>query len=213
MTAMPSGGDEPGDFGKIVAVSEAEGGGAEDVAQRARPRRPGLRARLRQRPDQPVEGFRGAPVLLLLVGGQFERDHRHGQAERGGKPARIVLDQLGGAGGPDDHRLGPEALVGRPAGVLEQPRGVAAQVAGLERGVGHGRAAVAPLDHGEEQVGIGVALRGMEHVVQTLHGGGDPHGADMGRSLVGPHGQLHGYTASFWRRASGRAKSSARSPA
>jgi hypothetical protein len=51
---------------------------------------------------------------------------------------------------------------------------------------------VAPLDHGEEQVGVGVALRRVQDVVQALHGRGDAHGADMGRALVCPDGQLHG---------------------
>jgi hypothetical protein len=51
---------------------------------------------------------------------------------------------------------------------------------------------VAPLDHREEQVGIGVALGRVQDVVQALHRGGDTHGADMGRAFVCPDGQLHG---------------------
>jgi hypothetical protein len=62
------------------------------------------------------EGLVGAEVLLALVAGQLQRDHRHRQAHGLGHAAGIVLDQLGGAGGADDHRLRLEALIGILAG-------------------------------------------------------------------------------------------------
>ena len=101
------------------------------------------------------------------------------------------MDQFGGARGADDHRLGLEAGKGVAGGVLEQVGGIAAQIAGLKGGVGDGRAVVAPFDHGEEKVGIGIALRGVQHVMQPLHARGHPHGPDMGRSFIGPEGQFH----------------------
>ena len=196
-------------------MAEAEGGGAEDVAGGAPPvagRTLGRRSG--QGADQAVEGLGGAPVLLLLIGRQLQWDHRDRQGERLGKPARIILNQLGRAGGADDHRLRLEARVGGGDRILEDRRGVAAEILSLEGRVGNRRALGAPLDHREEQVGIGVALGGVQHVVQPLHRGGDPHGADMRRSLIGPDGELHGrYTSSRARRSSGRANNSARSPA
>ena len=50
---------------------------------------------------------------------------------------------------------------------------------------------VAPLDHREQQVGVGVALRRVQHVVHALHRGGDAHRADVRRAFVGPDGELH----------------------
>ena len=199
--------EQLGDLGHVVAVAEAEAGGAEQVA--------GERLRARGRAGEVAheleEGLGGAEALLALVGRQFERDDRNRQAHALGEPARIVLDQFGGAGGADDHRLRLEALVGLAAGGLEELGGVRAQVAGLEGGVGHRRAVVAPLDHREEEVGIGVALRRVQHVVQALHAGGDAQGADMRRAFVGPDRELHTRTA--FRRRIGRENRPARSPA
>ena len=217
--------EQVGDLRDVVAVAEAEGRAAEDVAGDAL----GALHRHRQGADDAVEGLVGPEVLLALIAGQFESYDRHRQAHRLGQPAGIVLDQLGGAGRADDERLRLEPVVGILAGGAEQPGGVGAQIAGLEGGVGDGRAMVAPLDHGEEQVGIGVALRRVEDVVQALHGGGDAHRADVGRALVCPDGELHAGTgrgaapdpgifaergrSRIARRLSERAKSAARSPA
>lgn len=162
---------------------------------------------------QLVEGLGRAPVLLALIGGQFERDHRDRQSERASEARRIVLDQFPGAGGADEHGGRPEALIGVERGALEQIGGVATEIARLEGGVGHRRALAAPLDHGEEQVSIGVALRGVQDVMHVGHRGGDPHRADMRGAFIGPDGELHGYTSSAARRFNGRANSSARSPA
>ena len=87
---------------------------------------------------------------------------------------------------------GLEPLVGLARRVLEQLGGVAAEIARLERRVGDRRPLVAPLDHGEQQIGVGVALRRMQHVVHALHRGRDAHRADMGRAFICPERQLHG---------------------
>ena len=173
---------------QVVAVAEAERGWAQDVAAGRARRALGLHG---EAADKLVQRLRRAPVLLLLVGRQVERDDRHRHARGGRQPARIVLDQLRRAGGADDDRLGPEALGSVAQRRLEQLRGVAAQITRLEGGVGDRRARIAPLDHGEEQIGVGVALRRVQHVVQPLHRGSDAHGAHMRRALIGPEGELH----------------------
>ena len=184
---------QPGDLDDVVTVAKAQGRGPEQVAPRpAAGQRRALHAGgAGNGAHHLVEGFGGAPVLLALVGGQFQRHHRHRQLQRLREPAGIVLDQLGGAGRAHQHGLGRKALVGLAGGGLEQLGGVAAQVARLEGGVGHGRAAVAPLDHGEQQVCIGVALWRVQHVMHVAHGGGDAHRAHMRGAFVGPEGQLH----------------------
>ncbi len=179
-------------------MAEAERGGPEQVAGglavrgtwRARRARRG-RMRAGQRADHLVEGLGRAPVLLLLVRGQLERHHGHRQVERLGEAAGIVLDQLGGARRAHHHRLRLEALVRLARRVLEELRGVAAEVARLERGVRHRRPAREPLDHREEQVRVRVALRRVQHVVHVAHRGGDAHRADVRRSFVGPERELH----------------------
>jgi assimilatory nitrate reductase catalytic subunit len=69
------------------------------------------------------------------------------------------------------------------------------------------------LDHREQQIGVGVALRRVQHVVHVAQRGGHAHGADVRRAFVGPQGQLHDQATRRRRRSSGRANSSARSPA
>ena len=169
-------------------MAEAECRGPQQVAARlaafARQRLPG-----REPADQLIEGLGRAPILLALVGGQVERDHRHVQAP--GETLGIVLDQLAGAGGADQQHFGAEPLDRLARGGLEEFRGVAAEVAGLEGGVGHRRAAIPPLDHREQQVGIGVALGRMQHVMDAGHRRGDAHCPHMRRAFIGPEGQLH----------------------
>ncbi len=209
--------EEPGQLLHIVPVAEAEPRRPDDVA--ADPLRP--RHRLREMPHDLEEGLVRPEILLPLIAREVERDDRDRQVERRRHAARIVLDQLRRAGGADDDRLRPEALIGVAARVLEKVRRVGAKVARLEGRVGYGRPMVTPLDHREEKVGVGVALRRMKNVMQPLHAGGDAHGADMRRAFIGPDGQLHpaaspvfGASAfSISRRRSGRAKSAARSPA
>ena len=210
--------EQTADLGEVVAMAKAERRRAEDVAARRAFPADALRAgRGRvgagQRAHDAVQRFGRAPVFLLLVGGQLQRDHGDRQGERLRQSARIVLDEFGRARGADEHGFRLEALVGVAHGILEQFGGVAAKVARLESGVGHRRARVAPLDHREEKIGVGVALRRMENVVHAFHCGGDAHRADVGRAFVGPDRQLHGQTSTSSRRTSGRAKSSARSAA
>jgi hypothetical protein len=204
-------------FAQVVAVAEAERGRAEQVAARPGSRLAGrVRHRRRQVANDLVEGLGRAPVLFLLVRGQLQGHHRDRQREGLRETTGVVLDELGGAGRADDHRLRLESLVGLAGRGLEQLGGVAAQVARLEGGVGDRRAARQPLDHREQQVGVGVALRRVQHVVQLAHRGRDPHRADVRRSFVGPERELHDearQATSFARRSSGREKSSARSAA
>ena len=201
-------------------MPEAQGRGAEQVA--AGPRtglaRRALGAGRRSAgsshgADQLIEGLGRAPVLLLLVGRQLQRHDRDRQAQRLGEAARVVLDQLGGAGGSHQHRLRLEAVVGVAGRGLEQLGGVAAEVARLEGGVGDRRTLRPALDHREQQVGVGVALRRVQDVVNALHRGCDPHGPDMRWAFVGPDGELHGQATSRVRRSSGRVNSPARSAA
>ena len=200
-----------GHFRDVVAMPETQRRRPDQVGAHLR----GPVHRPRQRAHDLEERLVRAEVLLALIAGQVQRDDRHGQAHHLGHAAGIVLDQLGGAGRAHDHRLRAEPLIGGVAGGSEQVGGVAAQVARLEGGIGHRRAVGAPLDHGEQQVGIGVALRGVQHVMQARHRGSDPQGAHMRRAFICPHAQLHSAASSrsAARRCIGRENSPARSPA
>ena len=200
------------DFLDIVAMAKAQRGRSQHIAQGPRACR-ALALGAGKRAHEAIEGLRRAPVFLFLVGGQVQRHHGNRQGERGGEAARIVLNEFCRAGGADDHGLGLEALIGFLGGALEEFGGVATEIARLKGRVGHGRAGAAALDHGEEQVRIGVALGGVQHIMQAGHAGGHAHGADVRRSFVGPDSELHGQTSSRVRRFSGRANNSARSPA
>ena len=63
---------------------------------------------------------------------------------------------------------------------------IATQIAGLKGGVGDGWALWQPFNHRNQQVGVGVALRCMQHVKHVLHRGGDAHRAHMWRAFVCP---------------------------
>ena len=207
----PHAGEQARDLGHVVAVAKAKRGGPQDVA--ADRRRPRLRTG--KVADDLVEGLVGAEVFLALVGREVERDHRDAEVERLGEAPGVVLDEFGGAGGADDDGFGREACDGIAGGVLEECRGIGAKVARLEGRVGDRRTVVAPFDHGEEEVGIGVALWRVQDVMQALHRGGDPHRADMRGALVSPDGQLHAADPAcrMALRRSGRENSPARSPA
>jgi hypothetical protein len=105
--------------------------------------------------------------------------------------AGLVLEQFRGAGIPDQQHLRLVALAGGAQGAEHQLRRVAAEIARLEGGVGDRRAVIVALDHGEQQVRVGVALRRVQHQVHTAHGVRDADGADVRRSFVGPERQLH----------------------
>ena len=161
-----------------------------------------------------VEGFGRAPVLLLLIRRKLQGHHGDVEVQGGRQATRIVLNELGRAGGSHQQGLGCMAFHGIANGGLKELGGVLAEVAGLEGGVGDRRALAATLDHGEEQVGVGVALGCMEHVVDIAHGGGNAHGPHMGRPFVRPEGEFHARSPPRRRRRSnGRAKSAARSAA
>ena len=179
---------------QVVTVPKAQRRGAQDIATWLFRLSVFTRWRcgLGQVAHELVKGLGGAPVFLALVGGKFEGHHGHGQVQSFAQAARVVLDQLSRARGAHQHGLGLEALKGFARCGLEQLGRVAAQVARLEGGVGHRRALLQALDHGEQQVRIGIALGRVQHVMHFFHGRGHPHGADMGRAFIGPEGELHG---------------------
>ena len=188
--------EQAGDFSNIIAVAEAERGRAQQVgAGPARAvlahRRQRLALLVRQRPHDLVKGFRRAPIFLAAVAGQFERDDRARQPHRQRQAVRIILDQFSRAAGTDDHRLRLEPIIGVARRRLEQFSGVLAQIAGLKGGVGDGRTMIPPLDHREEQISIGIALRRVQHIMQVAHAGGDAHSPDVGRAFICPDRQLH----------------------
>ena len=147
---------------------------------------------LEQSSHQLIESFSATPVLLLGVGRQFQAHHRDAAQVHGRRQgARLVLDKFGRAALAHQQRLGLEALHGCSDRTLHKLGGVATQVAGLEGGVGNGRAPVPPFNHREQQIGIGVALGGVQHVVHTLHRGGYAHGTHVRGAFVGPEGEFH----------------------
>ncbi len=100
--------------GSRAARAEQVARGAGGLAARAA-RRPGRRHAVgEQRAHELVEGFGRAPVLLLRVGGQFERHHRHRQvhAPREARPA-------GPGSAPPCRTRRPAAP---PAGSARRPR-------------------------------------------------------------------------------------------
>ena len=196
-----------GDFLDVVAVAKTQGARAKDVASGSCFGCLGsvLSRLVHQVAAQLVEGLARAPVFLALVRGQLQGHHGNGQLQGLGQAAWIVLDQLGGAGRAHQHGRRIEARHGLAGRVFEEFGRVAAQITRLEGGVGDGRAARQALDHGEQQVGVGVALWGVQHVVHIRHGGGHAHRAHMGRSFVSPERQLHGVFLSFKRPTSGGA--------
>ena len=141
--------------------------------------------------DDPVERLRRAPVLLLAIGRELERDDRNGQIERPREARGIVLQKFGRAGCADDDRLRPEALVGVADRGLEDLRRVRAEIARLEGRIGDRRPLLPPLDHGEEKIGVGVALRRVQDEVHALHPRHDADRADMRRAFVGPEREVH----------------------
>ena len=181
-----------GDFLDVVAVAKAQGAGAQDVA--GGPCFGGLvDGRLvHQVAAQLIKGFARAPVFLALVRRQFQGHHGDGQLQGLGQATRVVLNQLRRAGRAHQHGRRIEARHGLAGRVFEEFSRVTAQITRLEGGVSDGRAARQALDHGEQQVGVGVALGGVQHVVHIRHGGGHAHRAHMGRSFVSPERQLHG---------------------
>ena len=185
---------ELADFLDVITVAKAQGAGAQDVAARAACAvHRACRIRLLcQATHQVVEGLGSAPVFLALVGRQLQCHHRNGQVQRLRQAARIVLNQLGGARSTHQHGLGRKPVVRVFHGGFEQLCRIATEVTRLEGGVGHRRAAGQALDHGEQQVGVGVALGCVHHVMHIRHGRGHAHGADVRRAFVCPECELHG---------------------
>ncbi len=93
-------------------MAKAKAGGPDQVAADMRC----SFGRLGQCADDLKEGLIRAEVFLALIAGQFQRDDRARQTHGFGHAAGIVLDQLGGARGTDDHRLRLEPVIGSLAG-------------------------------------------------------------------------------------------------
>ena len=196
-------GQQACDFAHVIAAAKAQAAGAQQVD----PRPPALglpaagvslgRARWRQLgfqqvPHQLIEGFSCAPVLFFGIGRQLQVHHRDTpQVHAGGQGTGLVLDQLGGAAFAHQQGLGLEALDRLGDRAFHQLGRVASQIPRLKGGVRDGRPPLLPLDHREQQIGVGVALGCVQHVVHALHRVGDAQGAHMGRPFVGPEGQFH----------------------
>ena len=194
---------DPGDFTHVVAAAETQQARTQQVHPGAAALLPpagrggfgAARRRqlgLQQGAHQLIEGFGGAPVLLLGIGGQLQAHHRHPQIHAPRQGAGLVLDQLGRAALPHQQGFGLETIHRRLDRGLHQLGRVAPQIPGLEGGVGDRRAPIPPLDHGEQQIGVGVPLGRMQHVVHPFHRGGDPHRSHVGGAFIGPQGQFHG---------------------
>ncbi len=168
---------------------------------------------MRKGANELVEGFGCAPVFLFLIGGELERDDRHRKAKRLREPARIVLNEFSRAGCADDQCFGLEALVGFGDRALEKLGRVTAEVARLEGRIGDRRALLIALDHREQEIGVGIALRRMQHVMDAAHRIGDAESPDVGWPSYVQSVNCMGYTPSRMRRSSGRANNSARSAA
>ena len=148
---------------------------------------------LEQTAHQLIQGFRRPPVFLLGVGRQIQAHHGDTpQSHASGEGTGLVLDQFCCAAFPHQQGFWLEALNRLVDGAFDELGGVAAQVPGLEGGVGDRRAFIPPFDHGEQQIGVGVSLGGMQHVVHALHGCGNPQRTHMGRAFVCPEGEFHG---------------------
>ena len=111
--------------------------------------------------------------------------------QRFAQTARVILNQFGRTGGTHQHGFGGKTLEGLPGRSLEKLCGVAPEISRLKGGVGDGRALLQALDHGEQQVGIGVALGCMQHIVHAFHRRGNAHRPHVRRSFVSPERELH----------------------
>ena len=126
-------------FPQIVAASEAQGAGSQEIHLRTLPGAAfkGLpRCRytsLQQGAHQRVEGLAGAPVFLARVGEHFDGHHGNRQPAAARQGPGLVLQQFGGAGIADQKHLGLFALAGGAQGRQHQIGGIAAQVAGPGR--------------------------------------------------------------------------------
>ena len=148
---------------------------------RRRRERPAERAhelveRLRSRPSSPSAGRRAARAAPPASAGRARRERR--PARPGSAPPCTTRRRAS--------RRGAKRSYASRTARLNSSGGVAAEVARLERRVRDRRAAVAALDHREQQVGVRVALRCVQHVVHAAHRRRDAHRADVRRPFVGP---------------------------
>ena len=198
-------------FGNVIAVAKAKRGCPQQVAGDGI----GASHGFGQRAHDLQERLIRAEIFFALIAGQIERNDRDRQADGFGEAPRIILNKFRRTRCANNHRFGLEAGIGIAGGVFEQVGGITTQIAGLKCCIGDRGPRIAALNHCEQQIGIGIALRRMKDVVQTLHARGDAHGPHMGRAFICPEGKFHSAASRFskaWRRR-GRENSPARSPA
>ena len=173
-------------------MSEAQGGWPQNIAARL--------GRFRfligvfwqcQVTNQLVKGFGCAPVFFALVGRQLQGNHWYGQVERFAQTTWVVLNEFSGARRTHQHGFGRKTFKSFAGGGFEKLGGIATQITCLKGGVGHRRAFRQTLDHGEQQIGVGIALRRMQDIVHIFHGRGHTHCAHVRRSFVSPECELH----------------------
>ena len=194
-------GQEPLHFEHVIAAAESQQRGAEQI----HPRPPALgfpglcvvlrlirHLWLQQAADQLIQRFGCSPVFFFAVSRQFQGHHRHPQVHPLGQGTGLVLNQFSGATLANEQCLRLKALGRFPHRSFHQFGSVASQIPGLKGGVGDRRALTPSFDHREQEVGIGVPLGCMQHVVHVAHRCGDAHGAHMRRALIGPERELHG---------------------
>ena len=154
-------------------------------------------------------------IFFALIAGQFKRNNRHRQTHGFRHSTRIILDQFGRTRGTNNQGLGLKTVISILTGCFKQIGRISAQIARLKGGIGHRWAVITALDHCEQQIGISIALRGMQHVMQALHPCSNAHRANMGRAFICPNRQLHSAASrrKMARRRSGRENKPAKSPA
>ena len=140
-----------------VPGSRARALEARAAARRATPWCAPVDRRSRRRPSFPSFGRRAVPAAPPGWAGSARARARPGSS--------WISSAVQEA--PTSMACGLESLVGLAHGALKESGGIAAQIARLKGGVGHRRPARQPLDHGEQQIGVGVALRRVQHVVHV----------------------------------------------
>ena len=178
------------DFFHVVTVPKAQSAWTQNVAART-----ALGSLLlwlqNQMAAQLIKRFAGTPILFALVRRQLQRNDGNVQFQGVCQTAWIVLNQLGGARRTYQHGRRFEAFNGLTCRIFEKLCRVATQVTCLECCVRDWRATGQALNHGEQQIGVGIALGCVQHIVHIAHGGGNAHGANVWRSFVCPKRELH----------------------
>ena len=187
-------GQKAGYLLQIVAVPKAQCGWTQNIATRTL----ALRAfhlwhlGLRQCAHQLIKSFCSTPVLLSLIRRKLQRNDGYWQTKCFGQPTRIVLNQLCRARRTNEHGLWLEAFESLTSSTLEKFGSVTTEVTRLKGRVSHWWPLGQPFNHGEQQVGISVALGRVQNIVNVSHRGSDAHGTDMRWAFISPERELHG---------------------